>query len=213
ACTATKDNAKDSREGVLLFTRCFLDEKDYNNNETNYVAKWATVLCEDKDSNEPIIGFGRLVIPRDFELYKSLAEKLQAALDQEDDDEVDAIKTEMAKYSSFSFPGIIYSHDKIRTFISSEVEEAREYVKQTIHETFQSGMVGGFAIRLLTKDYKVIPNSYLEVFQKYNPKTKEYITAKQTADMYFESDHAKTAFKSNEFLIDIIPLKRMNSGK
>ncbi|KOY40082.1 hypothetical protein [Vibrio parahaemolyticus] len=213
ACTATKDNAKDSREGVLLFTRCFLDEKDYNNNETNYVAKWATVLCEDKDSNEPIIGFGRLVIPKDFELYKSLAEKLQTALEQEDDDEVDAIKTEMAKYSSFSFPGVIYSHDKIRTFISSEVEEARKYVKQTIHETFQSGMVGGFAIRLLTKDYKVIPNSYLEVFQKYNPKTKEYITAKQTADMYFESDHAKTAFKSNEFLIDIIPLKRMNSGK
>lgn len=213
ACTATKDNGKDRREGVLLFTRCFLDEKDYNNNETNYVAKWATVLCEDKDSNEPIIGFGRLVIPKDFEAYKLLSEKLQVALEQEDEDEVDAIKTEMAKYSSFSFPGIIYSHDRIRTFISSEIEEAKTYVKESIHETFQSGMVGGFAIRLLTKDYKVIPNSYLEVFQKYNPKTKEYITAKQTADMYFDSEHAKTAFKSNEFLIDIIPLKRMNSGK
>ncbi|EGR2855708.1 hypothetical protein DMW10_30595 [Vibrio parahaemolyticus] len=213
ACTATKDNGKDKREGVLLFTRCFLDEKDYNNNETNYVAKWATVLCEDKDSNEPLIGFGRLVIPKDFEIYKSLAEKLQVALEKEEDDEIDSIKTEMAKYSSFSFPGIIYSHDKIRTFISSEIEEARKYVKQSIHETFQSGMVGGFAIRLLTKDYKVIPNSYLEVYQKYNPKTKEYITAKQTADMYFDSDHARTAFKSNEFLIDIIPLKRMNSGK
>ncbi|MFS1427907.1 hypothetical protein LMH73_012305 [Vibrio splendidus] len=211
-CVAEPYNSPEQREGVILFTQCFLDDKQTGSEKT-YVAKWATVLCEDKDSNPPILGVGRIIIPKDFEANKALEKEYASIKETASESEIDEIKDKISRTSKYSFGGIIYDNHKTQTFIHSEIESAQSFVEDIIADAAKNHVVGGFSIRILTKDYRVVPSSYLEVFQKFNPARKEYTSPKETAEMYFGSAHAKSAFASGEFFIDIMPLRRFNGGK
>lgn len=206
-CVASATNSKENREGVLLFTQCSPESKSQGEVQ-NFISKWATVLCHKSDSSNFLSHVGRLSI---HEKAARLSE-IDLLLKNEPSNKDDLIR-ERKTLGICNFPAIFYLHNKIQTFKSNETERLKSFILDHIKNSRMEGSIGGFATRLVNYNGLVKRQTYREFFQKYQYEEFDYEDPVATVERFTNSDFGKVILDSEQYNIEIIPLKKINSGR
>jgi hypothetical protein len=195
-CIATKDNGPSKREGILLFSECEPDGET-KAGLPSYIARWAVVLAEDSNSQDPVFGFGRIAVRKDtVELKKARAQ-------------IETLGTGPAKVelekklsdpSSYLFPAVIYHpEDKIEIRHSGGL--LRDAIILAADKYHRRGITGGLLLS------SKVTGRYKEAFRAYSPSSKGYQSSEELADQLL----AELPLTPSQE-IEIMPAERINCG-
>lgn len=203
-CINSPDNSPDGREGVLLFTQVASEPR--RSGKPAFVAKWAAVLCEDKDSPEPLIGIGRVKIdlsPEGYKLKSQIAKAHKAGIDTE------KMERALEDESMYEFPVIMYHHTNTQSRPITQTKYIKDAIAFMIRTNSVKGVVGGVMIRVQDPMSQYERPYYREVFPRFVLLNRKYEDADTVASSVVS---ALPAEFSDQARIDLIPLTRIDCG-
>lgn len=212
ACIASSDNGPDNREGILLFTQAIPDSKS-NNPQDTYIAKWASVLAEDSESPEPYFGFARMQISKNSAAVMKLRAKLKEAVDRGDSpSDIMALESRLQDTRNYSYPAIFYYPELGASHEDGDKEEVFRSIAESVSKYSRNNLLGGCLLRWTDSDQRVDPDSYREVFPRFDSNKNAFETPTKFAQRVLR-DFGNRLVKSQGGSIEIIPLIRINTGQ
>jgi len=210
-CLSSPTNSPENREGMLLFSRAEIDLSNKTNTPT-YVAKWAVVLAADKMSPEPIIGLGRIDVRKQgaqMEKLKAQLHSLRSSGKHEKSKEIQTIKKELDDPRNFSFPAVLYMPERL-IVQNDNLQKFSAACAQAVELNGQLGRVGGVLIRARDMNGNIVPNSFVELFQRFQGETQAFESGDSLMQHWLDSPHVELR-QGDHF--EAIPLLKINNGR
>lgn len=162
ACVASPYNSASKREGMLLFTDAVMDTNN-RRGIPSYIAKWASVLAADSDSDDPILGIGCLLREENEFVTGPLRLELDRLLERGGLSDADAIANRLKSPLNYRYKSIVYVTDRYLTFSSESFSDSLLAVSETISDLSNGECQVGLSIKLIDGQGYIVDNSFFEI--------------------------------------------------
>ncbi|MHD0644610.1 hypothetical protein ACYPKM_03085 [Pseudomonas aeruginosa] len=218
-CLASPENGPSSREGVLLFTGCVLEDQGKTKIPSYCATRWAYVLAQHSESVAPVFGLGRVAMIANSTKINQIQEErlaIEKAKPQGWEALVEQKNRELVDPAHYSYFGQLYEVEREATFDLGDRAGLQTYVEGVFKEKTRNNTLMGVLIRLIEDGRTLDGWGNRELFPRWQrPKTPggedTYQSAEDVLRFFFRDIDAARVNRAG-IQLQALPIRRYPSG-